>query len=342
MQLNWPMPFADTGFAAPNNFTNTAGIYSYTSGTATTTLTGKYVNISDTCGNISNSSSNGNINLGGLPGQHDCTGGGGSPGNTSSSRTAFYEVNRIAEMARGYLPGKCLAERADHRERQPQPDLQCLLRRHRSISSSRGWLPEHGEIAAVFDHEWGHGLDDHDTGGASATRARRTPTSRRCTAWRRRASATASQWTANEGCGMTADGTGFNNERAQTGPQHCDTDCSGVREQDWAKHTPNTPDTALGFVCTQCFNGGGPCNREEHCSAAPSAQAAWDLVARDLTAAPFNMNSQTAFITGNRLFYLGSGNIGLWHSCTCGVSSDGCGAASGYMQWLGADDTTAP
>jgi hypothetical protein len=50
------------------------------------------------------------------------------------------------------------------------------------------------------------------------------------------------------------------------------------------------------------------------------------------------MNSQTAFITGNRLFYLGSGNIGLWHSCTCGVSSDGCGAASGYMQWLGADD----
>src|SRR5262245_35237966 len=105
MQLNWPMPFADTGFAAPNNFTNTAGIYNYTSGTATTTLTGKYVNINDTCGNISNSSSNGNINLGGLPGQHDCTGGGGSPGNTSSSRTAFYEVNRIAEMARGYLPG---------------------------------------------------------------------------------------------------------------------------------------------------------------------------------------------------------------------------------------------
>ena len=75
-----------------------------------------------------------------------------------------------------------------------------------------------------------------------------------------------------------------------------------------------------------------------HCAAAPARQAAWDLVTRDLTAAPFNMSSETAFITGNRLFYLGSGNIGLWYSCTCGGSSDGCGATSGYMQWLAADD----
>jgi hypothetical protein len=61
-------------------------------------------------------------------------------------------------------------------------------------------------------------------------------------------------------------------------------------------------------------------------------------VTRDLTAGPFNMSSETAFITGNRLFYLGSGNIGLWYTCVCGVSSDGCGAVSGYMQWLMADD----
>jgi hypothetical protein len=65
---------------------------------------------------------------------------------------------------------------------------------------------------------------------------------------------------------------------------------------------------------------------------------AWDLVTRHLTAPPFNMNSETAFITGNRLFYLGSGNIGNWFACTCGGSSDGCGATSGYMQWLVADD----
>ncbi|HEY7215016.1 MAG TPA: endopeptidase, partial [Thermoanaerobaculia bacterium] len=101
MQTGWPMPFANTGFAAPNNFTNSAGLYNYTSGTATTTLTGQYVRIVDSCGAVSNSSGTGAINLGGTNGQHDCTTGGGSAGNTPASRSAFYEVNKLAEMARG-------------------------------------------------------------------------------------------------------------------------------------------------------------------------------------------------------------------------------------------------
>jgi hypothetical protein len=67
-------------------------------------------------------------------------------------------------------------------------------------------------------------------------------------------------------------------------------------------------------------------------------QAAWDLVARDLVTAPFNMTSQQAFVLGNKLFYEGSGSIGLWYSCTCTTSSDGCNAAGGYLQWLAADD----
>ena len=84
--------------------------------------------------------------------------------------------------------------------------------------------------------------------------------------------------------------------------------------------TPITqPDTALGFVCSSCLSGSGPCGRQVHCAAAPSRQAAWDLVARDLRGAPFNLDSQTAFIIGNKLFYQGSGNIGAWHACTCGV-----------------------
>ena len=51
---------------------------------------------------------------------------------------------------------------------------------------------------------------------------------------------------------MTADGTGFNANEAQIGAPTATLDCSGVRDADWAKHNPNTPDTALGFVCTQC------------------------------------------------------------------------------------------
>ena len=101
-------------------------------------------------------------------------------------------------------------------------------------------------------------------------------------------------WTANQGCGMTADGTGFNENEAQAGAAHCDLDCSGVRDADWDKHAGHAPDTALGFVCNSCSSGTGPCGRQVHCAAAPSRQAAWDLVKRDLMAAPFSLDSQTA------------------------------------------------
>src|SRR4029450_8290296 len=65
---------------------------------------------------------------------------------------------------------------------------------------------------------------------------------------------------------------------------------------------------------------------------------AWDFVTRDLTAPPFNLDSQSAFLVGNKIFYQGSGNIGAWHACTCGSSSSGCGATHAYIQWLTADD----
>ncbi len=57
-----------------------------------------------------------------------------------------------------------------------------------------------------------------------------------------------------------------------------------------------------------------------------------------MTAPPFNLDSQTAFILGNKLFYQGSGNIGTWYTCTCGSSSNGCGSTNAYLQWLAADD----
>jgi hypothetical protein len=339
MQLDWPMPFADTGFPAPNNFTTTGGVYKYPGGTATTTLTGRYVNISDTCGNISESSPTGDINLGGAPGQHDCVSGGSSPGNTPASRSGFYEVNKIHELARGYLPGNAWLN----------AQLTANMNLNQTCNAfwngvtinffkSGGGCRNTGEIAAVFDHEWGHGIDDNDANGFISNPGEGYADI--ASIYRLEASCVGHGFfqTVNQNCGMTADGTGFNNDEAQVGAQHCDTDCSGVRDSDWAKHNPAGPDTALGFVCGQCSNSNAMCGRQTHCAGTPIRQMAWDLVARDLTAPPFSMDSETAFLTGNRLFYLGSGNVGNWASCTCGVSSDGCGATNGYMQWLAADD----
>ncbi|HWM93299.1 MAG TPA: endopeptidase [Thermoanaerobaculia bacterium] len=339
LQNGWPMPFADTGLAAPNNFTNSAGIFDYTGGTVTTTLTGRYVDIVDSCGAVSNSST-GALNLGGINGNHDCTSV-GSLGNTASSRSAFYEVNKLAEQARGWLPSNTW--------------LQSRLTTNVNLNNtcnafyspfagtinfyrSGGGCRNTGEIAGVFDHEWGHALDDNDTGGALSNSSEGYADI--VAIYRLQTSCLGHGffWTSNKGCGMTADGTGFNQNEAQQGAAHCDTDCSGVRDADWAKHSDNTPDTALGFVCTSCLASSGPCGRQVHCAAAPSRQAAWDLVARDLRTAPFNYDSQTAFIVANKIFYQGSGNIGLWHACTCGASSSGCGATNAYIQWLTADD----
>jgi trimeric autotransporter adhesin len=339
MQSGWPMPFADTGLVSPNNFTNSAGIFNWTSGTTTTTLTGRYVDIVDSCGAVSNSSTTGSIGLLGTGGQHDCTTGGGGAGNTAASRTAFYEVNKLAEMARGWLPSNTW--------------LQSRLTTNVNLNNtcnafwgggsinfyrSGGGCRNTGEIAGVFDHEWGHGMDDNDAVGTLSNSSEGYADI--AAIYRLQTSCVGHGffWTSNKGCGQTVDGTGFNQNEAQQGAAHCDTDCSGVRDADYLKHNPNTPDTALGFVCTSCLTGSGPCGRQVHCAAAPSRQAAWDLVARDLQSAPFNLDSQSAFLVGNRLFYLGSGNIGSWHSCTCGSASSGCGSTNGYMQWLTADD----
>ncbi len=339
MQTGWPMPFTDTGLASPNNFTNSAGVFDYTSGTVTTTLTGRYVDIVDTCGGVSNSSTTGSLNLGGSNGQHDCTTGGGSAGNTASSRSAFYEVNRIAEQARGWLPSNTwLQNRLTTRVNLNQTcnaywDFTAI-----NFFRSGGGCRNTGELAGVFDHEWGHGMDDNDAAGALSNTSEAYADI--AAIFRLQASCVGHGfwWTSNKGCGQTVDGTGFNCNEAQTGSAVCCTDCSGVRDADYAKHTAGTPATALGFVCTSCLSSSGPCGRQVHCSAAPPRQAAWDLVTRDLTAAPFSLDSQTAFIIGNRLFYLGSGNIGTWYACTCGSSSNGCGATNAYTQWITADD----
>jgi hypothetical protein len=342
MQSGWPMPYANTGLAAPNNFANGAGVFDWTSGTVTTTLSGRYFRMVDSCGSISASSATGDINLGGTNGQHDCTTpGSGGAGNTPASRSGFYELNRIAEQARGWLPSNTwLGAQVTSNMNLNQTCNAFWSPAAGTVNFYRsgGGCRNTGELAGVFDHEWGHGMDDNDAGGSLSNSSEAYADV--AAIYRLQTSCVGHGffWTLDDGCGQTADGTGFNANEALTGASYCCTDCSGVRDADYAKHVPATPATALGFVCGQCTSGTGPCGRQVHCAAAPSRQAAWDLVARDLTAAPFGLDSQSAFLVGSKLFYHGSGNIGSWHACTCGSSSSGCGATNAYMQWLAADD----
>ena len=339
MQADFPMPFANTGFPAPNDITNSAGLYDYTSGTVTTSLNGPYVRITDVCGAVSESSATGDLDLGGVNGQHDCTSAGTSAGNTASARSAFYELNKLKELGRGWLPSNSY--------------LQAQIEARVNISNtcnanydftrinfyrSGGGCRNTGEIASVFDHEFGHALDDNDSGGNLSNSSEGYADI--VGIYRLQASCVGHGFfqSSPQGCGRTVDGTGDNVNEDQTGGSHCAVDCSGVRDADYALHSDGIPDTPQNHVCTRCLSGSGPCGRQVHCSAAPVRQAAWDLVARDLTAPPFNYSSDTAFMIGNKLFYQGSGGVSNWFSCTCPSTSNGCGAGSGYLGWLAADD----
>jgi hypothetical protein len=337
MQTGWPMPFANTGLAAPNNFANSAGIFDWTSGTVTTTLNGRYVRIADSCGAMSLSSTTGNLALGGANGQHDCTTPGvGGAGNTAAARSAFYEVNKIEEMARGWLPNNTWLTGSSVLTANVNIAQTCNGFWNGSTINfyrSGGGCRNTGELAGVFDHEWGHGMDDNDANGTISNSGEGYADIAAILRYQDSCVGHGFFLPPAGSCGLTADGTGRNTDEDQTAGVHCATDCSGVRDADWGKHADNTPDTALGHVCSRCNTGTGPCGRQVHCAAAPQRQAAWDVVARDL-----GFDSQTNFVIGNRLFYQGSGNIGTWYSCTCGGTSSGCGTTNGYIQWITADD----
>jgi len=339
LQPGTPMPFADTGFVPPNDFTNSAGVFDYSSGTTSTTLNGPYVAMTDTCGNISATGS-GDIDMGGANGDHDCdtpTSG----GNTAATRSGMYEVNKIFEEARGWLPNNQWLQGNDPGPLQTNMNLNqtCNAFYSGSINFYRegGGCRNTGEIAAVFDHEWGHGMDDHDGGPFSNSSEGYADIASMYRLW---ASCVGYGFffPPAGSCGLTSDGTGANEDEAQQGAPVCDLDCSGVRDADYLKIANGQP-LGAAFMCASCVGGSGPCGRQVHCAGTATREAAWNFVARELQNPPgVSVDANTAFIIGDKVFYQGSANVGLWHNCTCPTSSDGCNADGGYLNWIAADD----
>ena len=82
--------------------TDTGGNY-FNVGSHVATYSGPYVNMADNCGTDSLSSSNG-LDWEGMGAGTNCaTPGMGGSGNTHSSRTGFYELNKLMEIARYVL-----------------------------------------------------------------------------------------------------------------------------------------------------------------------------------------------------------------------------------------------
>jgi len=306
----WPMPFQDVTDGITNQTADTGGNVTL-GGNLTATFNGPYVSIFDNCGAASLTQAGG-VDWGASAGTNCTTPGFGGGGNTHSARSGFYELNKMKEMARGQLP--------------TNPWLQADLTANMNINNScnaywngstvnfyrsGGGCANTGEIAGVFDHEWGHGMDANDaTPGISGPSGE----------------GIADVYVAlrlNTSC----IGRGFLSSNCSGYGDPC-LSCTGVRDIDYLQHASGLPHT---YTWRNATCGGGV-----HCSGIVYSEAIWSLWKRKLQSAPYSLDDYTAHEIVNRLTFIAAGNTSVWFSG--GPPNGGCAAASGYMNFLAADD----
>ena len=305
-QPGWPMPFMQVG----SQVTDTGGNYNLT-GNQTARFFGPFVNMADQCGTDSLTQSGG-IDWGTSGGDDCATPGFGGAGNTHASRSGFYELNRTMEMARGWLPSNgWLQSRLTSNMNINQSCNAFWNGSTVNFYRSGNGCANTGEIAGVFVHEWGHGMDNNDTvptisspsgeGIADIYTALRLNTS--CIGRNFR----------------TTPCTGFGDPCLS---------CTGVRDIDYEQRQSGQPHDYSWSNAN--------CGSSVHCRGAVYSEAVWSLWKRNLQQAPYNYDNNTAHEIVNRLTFLGAGNVSTWFSG--GPPFGGCGSGGGYLNYLAVDD----
>ncbi len=315
-----PAPFANV---SSGGFTNSGGVYNFSSGTVTSTLSGQFVKITDTCGAISQGSdASGNIAFGTSTGTDCTTPGHGGAGNTHASREQFYQVNRIKEVVKGWLPANTWLNTV----LTVNVNLNQTCNAYWNGSTlnffkSGGGCANTGSIAGVSLHEFGHGIDQNDGTG------------------------TAPEGGTGESYGDTTAvialhnsciGPGFLTSNCGGYGDAC-TACTGVRDTDFAKHAANTPATVSNFTQVRCGTGSGPCGKEVHCESYVPSEAIWDFANRDLPGA----GTGPAWTTLDRLWYLSRNTATSAFTCNHAgtpFTSNGCGTGNWWKTMRAVDD----
>jgi len=318
-QPGWPMPFS-TVTAGPDTLVADAGgnLASCVDGSISSALAGPFVRMSDGCGAISLAST-GDLNFGVSAGTDCTTPGTGGPGNTRSSRTGFFEINQLKAMAQSQLPANVWLQGQLTSNMNIPSSCNAFwngstINFYRSSASCRNT----GEIAGVFDHEWGHGMDNNDAAPTIAN-----PGEGIADIY---ASLRLSTSCIGRGFRLTGPCGGYGNP--------CDT-CTGVRDIDWMARAADTP-TTVTWINSNCGSGPAPCGGGVHCEGAVYSEAVWDLWNRDLTAGAFGYTRDRAREIATQLTYRGASPVVSWFTCSQG--SGGCGATNGYLNYLAADD----
>ncbi len=317
--------------------TDAAGVYTYGSGNATATLNGKYIRMADNCGSISlTSASPGNLAFG-TSGGTDCTTPGvGGAGNTHASRSGYYHLTNINRKAAGFLPTNTW--------------LSGTLTSNMNINNtcnafwngstvnfyrSGGGCSNTGEIAAVFLHEWGHGMDTKSGGAASDAAS-------------------------GEAVGDTfaflemKDPCIGPNFKPGVNCYNCNA-CTGVRDVDdfglggvnggastIAKPANVTANAGINCDRYACPYTGyaGPMGYQGHCESIIASSANWDL-AQSLTS---YWGTTTGWSKMDSIWYKsltaskGAYRVASGGTCNPSASVDGCGSTNWYTVFLSADD----
>jgi len=346
------MPYLEVQNGVPKR-TDLGGIYDYApSGSlASCALDGDYVTINDDCGGsaLATSFTPGDLSFGVGAGTDCTTPGYGGAGNTHAARSTYYHVNLIKEKARQYLNG-------DPQTESPWLDADLTANVNIAMPCNAFWSPgggtinfyrsadgvgydcsNTGEIAAVFLHEFGHGLDQN-TGGAPPDKG------------------------SGEAYGdtmaflQTHDSCIGNNFKpgfpCQSG---CTASCTGVRDVNVSPEaTPATivsgPTDCLGMrtrydgttYSLTCPTAGyqGPMGYEGHCESHIASGAVWDMA----QAFVGRYGEGAGWALADRIWY-----ESLWDTesayqvvsggqCNTAATVDGCGADNWYTVFLALDD----
>ena len=290
MQDNYPMPYADV---SSGGFTDAGGNFN-AAGNVTTTLNGEFIRIDDQCPGVFNESSTGDIELGGMNLDVDCdtpTSG----DNTASARSGFYELNRMVELAQGQLPANGWLMNTLESNMNINNNCNAFWNGV-TINFYREGFPcgNTGQIGSVFDHEWGHGMDDNDVQGTviSSTNG---------------GGEGIADIYASLRLNTSCVGRGFfiNGNQCSGYGDPCVTGCTGVRDIDWANRASGLPHT----YTWQASNCGG----STHCRGAVYAEAVWDMLTRDLQPT-YGVDFNTALEISTRLSFVAGGILNGWYS----------------------------
>ena len=329
-EVSRAMPYTNL---STGGYTNTNGLYAYSSGTVTTTLNGQYFQVSDGCGAISESanSSPGDIDFDQSPGTDCSIPAGHSAGDTHSSRSSFYHLNRVREKAATYLDQPTYPWFYSQVVDNVNGAAWCNATWGGQLNFYQAQAPcqNTGEIAGVFLHEWGHGSDGND-GVASLPLGTDAAVGEAY-------GDTVGMLALHTSCA----GKGFRGTGLCGYATSC-TECTGVRESDYQKYSNPTP-VDLSFVTTFCAgytNGGyqGRCGWEGHCESVLISQSVWDLATRDL---PLQLDQASSWQLADRLFFKSRPSSGSAYTCTTDKTLAGCASNTWFKTFLVADDCDA-